>query len=105
MSPARRVVAVSSVPPPSGIAELVEALDAHRAGLDLPSRRLEGRRRHALADFAAELGERGLRAVGGRRAAERWLAGQDPGLDVPSLLRALEHEAEPGSARHTRREP
>ena len=38
---------------------------------------------HALADFAAEHGERGLRALGGRREAENWLSEQDPGLDVP----------------------
>ena len=42
---------------------------------------------HALADFIAEHGERGLRAVGGRRAAEKWLAEQHPGLDVPELQR------------------
>jgi LAO/AO transport system kinase len=51
---------------------------------------------HALADFAAEHGERGLRALGGRREAERWLSGQDPGLDVPALSRALEERAAPG---------
>ena len=45
---------------------------------------------HALADFAAEHGERGLRALGGRREAERWLSEQDPGLDVPGLTHALE---------------
>jgi LAO/AO transport system kinase len=83
------VIAVSSVPPPSGHRELVDALDAHRAALDLPARRLRARRLHALADFAAEHGERGLRALGGRRAAERWLEQQDPGLDVAALERAL----------------
>jgi LAO/AO transport system kinase len=88
------VVAVSSVPPPAGIAELADALDAHRARLDLPARRLRARRLHALADFAAEHGDRGLRALGGRRAAERWLDEQDSALDVPSLLDALEHHAE-----------
>jgi LAO/AO transport system kinase len=87
------VVAVSSVAPPAGIDELADALDAHRAGLDLPARRLRARRMHALADFAAEHGERGLRALRGRRAAERWLADQDPALDVPSLLEALDREA------------
>jgi LAO/AO transport system kinase len=51
----------------------------------------------ALADFQAEHGERGLRALGGRRAAERWLADQDPGLDVPALERALSARAS-GSA-------
>jgi LAO/AO transport system kinase len=84
------VVAVSSVPPPSGIEELVEALDAHRAGLDLPARRTSARRLGALADFIAEHGERGLRELGGRRSAERWLAEQDAGLDQPALLAALE---------------
>jgi LAO/AO transport system kinase len=87
------VVAVSSVAPPSGIDELADALEAHRAGLDLRARRLRARRMHALADFAAEHGERGLRALGGRRAAERWLDDQDPALDVPSLLEVLDREA------------
>jgi LAO/AO transport system kinase len=45
---------------------------------------------HALADFTAEHGDRGLRAVGGRREAERWLESQDPGADVAALARALE---------------
>src|SRR3954467_6157778 len=39
-----RVVSVSSVPPPSGIDELVEALDAHRAALDLAEVRTRARR-------------------------------------------------------------
>ena len=85
-----KVVTVSSVPPPSGIDELVEALDEHRAALDLPARRTSARRLGALADFIAEHGERGLRELGGRRSAERWLAGQDAGLDQPALLAALE---------------
>jgi LAO/AO transport system kinase len=84
------VVAVSSVAPVQGIDDLLEALDQHRASLDLPVRRREARRAHALADFVAEHGERGLRALGGRRAAQRWLAEQDPALDVPSLTAALE---------------
>jgi LAO/AO transport system kinase len=88
------VVSVSSVPPPSGIEGLVDALEAHRAALDLPARRLRARRMHALADFAAEHGERGVRALGGRREGEKWLAGQDPGLDVPALTQALVAKAE-----------
>jgi LAO/AO transport system kinase len=87
------VVAVSSVPPPTGIDDLIEALEAHRASLDIPSRRLHARRMQAVADFAAEHGERGLRALGGQRAAARYLDGQDPGLDVPTLTRALEERA------------
>jgi LAO/AO transport system kinase len=89
-----RVLAVSSAAPPSGIADLIEALDAHRADLDLEQRRLKARRLHALADFVAEHGERGLRLLGGRRGAERWLAEQDPGLDVPTLANGLEQRAE-----------
>jgi LAO/AO transport system kinase len=84
------VVAVSSVAPVTGIDELAAAIDAHRAAIDLPQRRLRSRRLHALADFVAEHGERGLRALGGRREAERWLAGQDPSADVATLERALQ---------------
>jgi len=90
------VVAVSSLPPGSGIDELVDAIDAHRARVDLPARRRRARRMHALADFVAEHGERGLRGLGGRREAERWLAEQDPGLDAPALFQALERRAQPG---------
>jgi GTPase len=84
------VIAVSSVAPPTGIDALIDALDAHRAGIDLAARRLRARRMHALADFVAEHGERGLRELGGRREAERWLAEQDESLDVPALTRELE---------------
>ena len=87
------VVAVSSVAPVSGIDELVSALDEHRAGLDLGVVRVRARRLGALADFVAEHGERGLRALGGRRAAVAWLDEQDAGLDEPALLRALEARA------------
>jgi LAO/AO transport system kinase len=87
------VVAVSSLAPVQGIGDLVAELDAHRERLDLPARRLAARRASALADFTAEHGERGLRALGGRRAAARRLEGQDAGADVPSLIRALEGEA------------
>ena len=89
------VVPASSVAP-SGITELVAVLDRHRADLDLAARRLRSRRMHALADFAGEFGERGLRALGGRRQAERWLAELEPGLDVPALERLLAQRAEGG---------
>jgi LAO/AO transport system kinase len=90
------VVAVSSLPPPSGVDDLVAALDAHRASLDLGAARVRARRLGALADFVSEHGERGLRAVGGRRAAAAWLSEQDPGLDEPALMRALEARANGG---------
>jgi LAO/AO transport system kinase len=92
-STATEVLAVSSIAPPSGISELVDALDRHRAALALADRRVRSRRMHALAEFVAEHGERGLRALGGRREAERWLADQDPGADVASLEHALERRA------------
>jgi len=92
------VVATSALPPPSGIGDLVAALDAHAGAIDLPARRLAARRAHALADFAAEHGERGVRALGGRREAERWLSAQDPGLDVAALGRALSRRAWPSSS-------
>ncbi len=86
-------LAVSSVAPASGVDELIEALDAHRRGLDIGARRLATRRAHALDEFVSEHGLRGLRAAGGRRGAERLLAAQEPGLDVGSLIRALELHA------------
>jgi LAO/AO transport system kinase len=88
------VVAVSALPPASGIDALVDALDAHRAALDVPARRLAARRANAVADFAAEHGERGLRALGGGRAARQRLEEADPAADVPALVAALEAEAD-----------
>jgi LAO/AO transport system kinase len=88
-----KVVAVSSLAPATGFDELLAALDEHRERLDVPERRLTARRASALADFVAEHGERGLRAVGGRRAAGKLLAEQDASLDVPALTRALEQAA------------
>jgi LAO/AO transport system kinase len=88
------VLAVSSLPPPQGIDELIAALDAHRAGSDVQARRLNARRANALADYAHEHGERGLRALGGRPAAERLLQQQDPALDTAALVGVLEQGAQ-----------
>lgn len=87
------VVTVSSLPPVQGVDALVDALDAHRDGLDLAAARSRARRLGALADFVAEHGERGLRALGGRRTAVRWLEEQDAALAGPELVRALEARA------------
>jgi LAO/AO transport system kinase len=54
------------------------------------ARRVAARRSGALADFVVEHGERGLRAVGGRREALRLLAECDAGADEPALVAALE---------------
>jgi LAO/AO transport system kinase len=87
------VLAVSSIPPPTGIDELLDALQRHRAGLDVAGRRARARRLSALRELTAERGESALRALGGRRAAERLLAGHDPKAAVPELVAALEREA------------
>src|SRR5215217_7080214 len=84
------VLAVSSVPPPSGIDELADALEAHRDGTELAERRVRARRGAALREFTAEHGERALRDLGGRREAERLLEGQDPAAGVTDLVSALE---------------
>ena len=81
------VLAVSSIRPTTGIDALADALQAHRDGLDRTATRTRVRRLGALADFLHEHGERGLRALGGRRAARRWLERQEPGLYEPELLR------------------
>lgn len=84
------VLAVSALSPSIGIDELAAALDEHRATLDVGARRVAARRAGALTDFLVEHGERGLNALGGRRAARALLAEQDAGLDVPALVAALE---------------
>ena len=84
------VVAISSLPPTSGIEELLDALEQHRDGVDLAARRTGARRTRALREFLAEHGDRGLRELGGRAQAERLLAAEDPGAEVPLLIAALE---------------
>jgi LAO/AO transport system kinase len=83
------VVAVSSLSPPQGIGELIAALDQHRASGEVAARRLRARRANALSDYAHEHGESGLRALGGRRAAELLLEKQDPRLDTAALVAVL----------------
>jgi LAO/AO transport system kinase len=84
------VLAVSSLPPPSGIGELADALEADRERADLPERRVRARRGAALREFVAEHGERALRDVGGRRAAERLLEAERTDASVGQLIEALE---------------
>jgi LAO/AO transport system kinase len=89
------VLAVSSLPPPTGIDELCDTLAERWRALTadgergLATRRLRARRASALTNFIVEHGKQGLRALGGRRAAERWLAEQDPTLDEAALTAAL----------------
>jgi GTPase len=87
------VVAVSSLSPPQGVEQLVAALREHRGRAEVGARRLRARRANALADYAHEHGESGLRALGGRRAAERLLEAQEPALDTAALVAALEQGA------------
>jgi GTPase len=87
------VLVVSSLPPAQGIEQLADALQQHRAGLDVAARRVRARRASALAEYARERGESGIRTLGGRHAAQRLLARQDPGADVPALVGALERDA------------
>lgn len=88
------VALVSSVPPPAGIDELADAIAAHRERIDLPARRVGARRAGALADFLSERGESGLRALGGRRAAQQLLDGQAPGASEPELVKELTERAD-----------
>ena len=89
------VVSVSSVPPPAGIEDLVEALDAHRATLDLPARRLRARRMAAVAELAVEHGDAALRALGGRREAPPILRVRGPGPGRGGARRVAERRAAP----------
>jgi LAO/AO transport system kinase len=84
------VVAVSSIPPPSGIDELADALEAHRGRADINASRVRARRLAALAEFTLERGESAVRELGGRRAAEKVLAELDPAMPVAGLVEELE---------------
>ncbi len=88
-----KVLAVCSLAPVQGVDDLLVALDDHRASIDPAGRRTHARRAGALLDYMAEHGERGLRALGGRRAAERLLDEQEPGLDERALVGVLERAA------------
>jgi LAO/AO transport system kinase len=87
------VIAVSSLPPPSGVEELAEAIDAHRRRIEVSERRLRARRASALREFTAEHGEAALRSLGGRREAERLLEREDPAAAVGALIEALKARA------------
>ena len=87
------VVAVSSISPPQGIDELIAALDRHRGTLDVVSRRAAARRAAAIADFVAEHGKQGLRALGGPRAAAKLLADEPQSADQATLHAILENRA------------
>jgi LAO/AO transport system kinase len=88
------VLAVSCIAPPTGVEELADALDAHGQSLDPESRRPRARRLSALRELTAEHGERAVRALGGRRKAERLLADQDPKAGTAELVALLEQEIE-----------
>jgi LAO/AO transport system kinase len=87
------VYPVSSLPPPQGVDALAQSLRDHAKHAYVEERRVRSRRAGALDEFAREHGERGLRALGGRGAAERALAEQDPDLDIAALVGALEQAA------------
>jgi LAO/AO transport system kinase len=87
------VVAVSSVPPPRGMDELIAALEAHRERIDVAERRLRARRLSALREFTAEHGESALRAIGGRREALQLVANHADSDSVAALVSALEEAA------------
>jgi LAO/AO transport system kinase len=87
------VLAVSSVPPQTGIPELADALAGHRERIDLAERRLRARRAAAVREFTAEHGEGALRALGGRREAERLLEATDPTAGVSTLIETLKARA------------
>ncbi len=94
------VVAVSSLPPPVGIDELMQGFAQHwreltdEDGRELSTRRLRSRRTAAVTDFTIEYGEHGLRSLGGRRKAEEILSEESPNLDTAALFAVLERSSD-----------
>lgn len=87
------VLQISSIPPVVGVDELIDAVEEHFAGQDLTSRRADLRRLAALDAFTVENGEKGVRSLGGRRAAIKLLSGQDPALGHRELRGVLDEKA------------
>ncbi|MFY9487716.1 MAG: GTP-binding protein [Solirubrobacterales bacterium] len=87
------VLQVSSLPPASGVDELIEAAEGHFGSIDLTSHRAQARRLAALDAFVHEHGDRGLRGLGGRRGAARALTELDPALGHRELIAQLERRA------------
>lgn len=84
---------VSSIAPAKGIDEMIDSVEEIFSELDLTERRARVRRYAALDAFVHENGERGLRALGGRRAAEKLLAEQPADLGHRELRRLLDERA------------
>jgi LAO/AO transport system kinase len=87
------VLQVSSIAPPVGVDELIDAAEQQFQALELTARRSQVRRYAALDAFTHENGERGLRALGGRRAVEKFLTGQPGELGHRELRRLLDRRA------------
>jgi LAO/AO transport system kinase len=80
------VIAVSSLPPYLEFDRLAQELEQSRRHMkDLATHRQRLRRAGALRSFATEYGEHGMRALGGRRAAERMLAQLPANLGEPEI--------------------
>jgi LAO/AO transport system kinase len=78
-----------------GVSALVQALDAHRAGLlasgQLAARRLDGTTAWALSAFARRYGEAGMGRQGGRAAVRRAIRAElENGHDVLAVLDELD---------------
>jgi LAO/AO transport system kinase len=87
------VLLVSSVAPTSGVDDLIGTVEEQFAELELTDRRSRVRRLAALDSYTQENGERGLRSLGGRREAEKFLATQDPALGHRQLRQLLDDRA------------
>lgn len=96
------VLQVSSLPPAVGIDDLLDAVERHQSQLDIPARRARARRLAALDSFTFEHGDRGLRELGGRRAAERALLDQDPTLGHRELRQKLDERIERARSKETK---
>ena len=87
------VLQVSSLPPAKGVDRLIDSVEEQFGLMDLTERRSRVRRYAALDAFTHENGEKGLRSLGGRRAAEKLLGEQDPMLGHRALRQCLDERA------------
>ncbi|MFY9470243.1 MAG: GTP-binding protein [Solirubrobacterales bacterium] len=84
------VLQTSSLPPAQGVDQLIDSIEQHFSAVDLAAHRANARRFAALDSFVHEHGDRGLRALGGRREALKALTAMPGSLGHRELVNRLE---------------
>lgn len=94
-----KILMVSAIQPVVGIIELADALEQHRAKLDVCALRLKSRRLGALSHFTTKHGTHGLDLLGGGAGVMALLESTDPVAPEYALVAILEQRMSNASGR------